>query len=84
MGSETSEPGAGIKPGDRVCAVEGAYKGEVGTALRVVTSRDEGRTSRSVLVSFPEGGADYLDAAALEKAEEDEESRDQGADRRQE
>jgi 8-oxo-dGTP pyrophosphatase MutT (NUDIX family) len=70
MGSETPEPAAGIKAGDRVRAVEGAYKGVVGTALRVVTSKDEGRTSRSVLVSFPAGGADYLDAAALEMAEE--------------
>lgn len=69
MGSETSEPAVGIKAGDRVRAVEGAYKGVVGTALRVVTSRDEGRTSRSVLVSFPAGGADYLDAAKLEKTE---------------
>jgi len=74
MESETTEPGAGIKAGDRVRAVEGAYAGEVGTALRVVTSRDEGRTSRSVLVSFPAGGADYLDAGALVKAEEDKES----------
>ncbi|HEX8720189.1 MAG TPA: hypothetical protein VF736_06085 [Pyrinomonadaceae bacterium] len=70
MGGEAAEQGAGIKAGDRVRAVEGAYKGEVGTALRVVTSRDEGRTSRSVLVTFPAGGADYLDADALEKAEE--------------
>lgn len=76
MESETSEPGVGIKAGDRVRAVEGAYKGEVGTALRVVTSRDEGRTSRNVLVSFPAGGADYLDAGALVKAEEDKESGD--------
>jgi hypothetical protein len=51
-------------------AREGAFKGEVGTALRVVTSRDEGRTSKSVLVSFPAGGADYLSADAPEKAEE--------------
>ncbi len=76
MGSETSGPGVGIKAGDRVRAVEGAYRGEVGTALRVVTSTDEGRTSHSVLVSFPAGGADYLDASALEKAEGDEESGD--------
>lgn len=72
MRSEISEPSAGIKAGDRVRAVEGAYKGVVGTALRVVTSRNEGRTSRTVLVSFPSGGADYLDAAAVEKAEEGE------------
>ena len=70
MTGEAAERGTGIKAGDRVRAVEGAYKGVVGTALRVVTSRDEGRTSRTVLVSFPEGGADYLDAAALEKADE--------------
>ena len=69
MSSETSEPGAGIKAGDRVRALDGAYKGRVGTALRVVMSRDEGRTSHSILVSFPAGGADYLDAGMLEKAE---------------
>ena len=55
--SEAAYPGAVIKAGDRVRALEGAYKGKVGTALRVVTSRDEGRTSESVLVSFPAGGA---------------------------
>jgi hypothetical protein len=76
MSSEIPEPTARIKAGDRVRAVEGAYKGVVGTALRVVTSKDEGRTSRSVLVSFPAGGADYLDAAALEKTEEGEVSVD--------
>lgn len=69
MLSETADPGARIKAGDRVRALDGAYKGRVGTALRVVTSRDEGRTSHSILVSFPAGGADYLDAGALEKAE---------------
>jgi hypothetical protein len=69
MLGETTEPGAAIKAGDRVRALDGAYKGRVGTALRVVTSRDEGRTSHSILVSFPAGGADYLDADALEKAE---------------
>ena len=76
MGSETPEPTARFKAGDRVRAVEGAYKGVVGTALRVVTSRNEGRTSRTVLVSFPAGGADYLDAAALEMVEEGEASVD--------
>ncbi len=77
MRSETSGPRDGIKAGDRVRAVEGAYKGEVGTALRVLTNRNEGRTSRSVLVSFPAGGADYLDVGALVKAEgDDEESGD--------
>jgi hypothetical protein len=70
MWNGTPEPRAGIKAGDRVRALEGAYKGKVGTALRVVTSRDEGRTSESVLVSFPAGGADYLDVGVLEKAEQ--------------
>jgi transcription antitermination factor NusG len=65
-----TEPNTEIKAGDRVRAREGAFKGEVGTALRVVTSRDEGRTSCNVLVSFPAGRADYLSAEALEKAEE--------------
>lgn len=76
MRSETAERGAGIKAGDLVRALDGAYKGKVGTALRVVTSRDEGRTSRSILVSFPEGGADYLDASAMEKAEQGEAASD--------
>lgn len=67
--SEMADPRAGIRAGDRVRALDGAYKGRVGTALRVVTSSDEGRTSQSILVSFPAGGADYLDAGALEKAE---------------
>jgi hypothetical protein len=69
MMSEAASPGAGIKVGDCVRALDGAYKGKVGTALRVVTSSDEGRTSESVLVSFPAGGADYLNADALEKTE---------------
>jgi hypothetical protein len=69
MLGEAADHGAGMKAGDRVRALDGAYKGRVGTVLRVVTSRDEGRTSQSILVSFPAGGADYLDAAALEKAE---------------
>jgi hypothetical protein len=73
MSGETPDPGAGIKAGDHVRALDGAYKGRVGTALRVVTSRDEGRTSQSILVSFPAGGADYLDAGALEKADTPEE-----------
>ena len=72
MASEAADPGAGIRAGDCVRALDGAYKGKVGRALRVVTSRDEGRTSRCVLVSFHAGGADYLDAGALEKAEEGE------------
>jgi hypothetical protein len=69
MVSEAADPGSGIKAGDRVRALEGAYKGKVGTALRVVTTLDEGRTSESVLVSFPAGGADYLSTDALEKTE---------------
>ena len=69
MASEVAEHGGRIKAGDSVRALDGAYKGKVGTALRVVTTRDEGRTSESVLVSFPAGGADYLNAEALEKAE---------------
>jgi hypothetical protein len=69
MLSEAADPGAGIKAGDHVRALDGAYKGKIGTALRVVTTRDEGRTSESVLVSFPAGGADYLAADALEKAD---------------
>ena len=67
MMGERPDPGTGIKAGDCVRALDGAYKGMVGTALRVVTNRDEGRTSESVLVSFPAGGADYLDVDALEK-----------------
>jgi len=73
MASEAANPGTNIKAGDRVRALDGAYRGRVGTAVRVVTSRDEGRTSESVLVSFPAGGADYLDACALEKAEKSKE-----------
>lgn len=69
MTSEAADHGSGIKEGDHVRALEGAYKGKVGTALRVVTTSDEGRTSESVLVSFPAGGADYLDAGALEKTD---------------
>ena len=68
MTSEAADTGAGIKAGDHVRALEGAYTGQVGTALRVVKTSDEGRTSESVLVSFPAGGADYLDATVLEKA----------------
>lgn len=69
MSGQMAEPGANIKAGDRVRALDGAYKGSVGTALRVVISHDEGRTSHSILVSFPAGGADYLDIDALERAE---------------
>jgi hypothetical protein len=66
-------PDTEIKVGDFVRARAGAYVGKVGTALRVVTTRDEGRTSESVLVSFPAGGADYLNVQELEKAEQGEE-----------
>jgi hypothetical protein len=69
MTSEAADCGADIKAGDHVRALEGTYKGEVGTALRVVKTSDEGRTSESVLVSFPAGGADYLNADALEKTD---------------
>ena len=65
--------GTEIKAGDFVRARDGAYKGKVGTALRVVRVSDEGRTSENVLVSFPAGGADYLNANSLEKAKEGEE-----------
>lgn len=58
-----------IRAGDHVRALEGAYKGRVGTAVRVVRLSDEGRTSENVLVSFPTGGADYLNADSLEKTE---------------
>ncbi|MDQ3803013.1 MAG: hypothetical protein M3416_04055 [Acidobacteriota bacterium] len=68
-----ANPETGIKVGDRVRARDGAYKGEVGTALRVVTTRDEELTSDKVLVSFPAGGADYLNAHELEKAEKGDE-----------
>ena len=64
-----AEPATEIKVGDRVLAREGAFKGKVGTALRVVETNDEGRASRNVLVSFPAGGADYLSAEALEKTD---------------
>ena len=61
--------GTEIRAGDHVRALDGAYKGKVGTAVRVVRVSDEGRTSEIVLVSFPAGGADYLNADSLEKAE---------------
>lgn len=70
MFSEAANTGAGIKAGDYVRALDGRYKGQIGTALRVVTTSDEGRTSESILVSFPAGGADYLDSRAVEKSEE--------------
>jgi ribosomal protein L24 len=67
--SDTAEPETEIKAGDLVLALDGVFKGKVGTALRVVSSRDEGRTSCNVLVSFPSGGADYLSVEVLEKAD---------------
>ncbi len=69
MASEKADRGTEIKAGDSVRPRDGAYKGKVGTALRVVTTRDEGRISESVLVIFPAGGADYLSTDALEKTE---------------
>jgi hypothetical protein len=66
------DPDTEIKVGDFVRARAGAYEGKVGTALRVVTTRDEGRTSESVLVSFPAGGADYLNVQELEKTGQEE------------
>ena len=65
-------PSTEIKVGDYVRARAGAYEGKVGTALRVVTTLDEGRTSESVLVRFHAGGADYLNVQELEKAEQGE------------
>ena len=67
MECKMENPDTEIKVGDFVRARAGAYEGQVGTALRVVTTRDEGRTSESVLVSFPAGGADYLNVQELEK-----------------
>lgn len=61
-----------IKVGDSVRARGGIYKGEVGTALRVVKTRDKELNSDKVLVSFAAGGADYLNAHELEKAEQGE------------
>ncbi|HEV3469652.1 MAG TPA: hypothetical protein VG148_10050 [Pyrinomonadaceae bacterium] len=68
-----AEQDAGIKVGDRVRARAGAHEGKVGTAMRVVTTRDTELSSDNVLVVFPAGEADYLDAGALEKAEKGEE-----------
>ena len=62
-----------IKVGDRVRARAGAHEGKVGTALRVVATRDVELSSDNVLVIFPAGEADYLNADALEKAEHGEE-----------
>jgi hypothetical protein len=63
----------GIKVGDRVRARGGAHEGKVGTAMRVVATRDLELSSDKVLVIFPAGEADYLNADALEKAEKGEE-----------
>lgn len=63
----------GIKVGDRVRARAGAHEGKVGTALRVVATRDLELSSDNVLVIFNAGEADYLNADALEKADKGEE-----------
>lgn len=68
-----AEQETGIKAGDRVRSRAGAHEGEVGTALRVVATRDLELSSDHVLVVFPAGEAEYLDAGALEKAEQGEE-----------
>ncbi|HWS55933.1 MAG TPA: hypothetical protein VN228_17470 [Pyrinomonadaceae bacterium] len=68
-----AEQDKGIKVGDRVRARAGAHEGKVGTALRVVATRDMELSSDNVLVVFPAGEADYLNADALEKAEKGEE-----------
>lgn len=62
-----------IKVGDRVRARGGAHEGKVGTALRVVETRDLELSSDNVLVIFNAGEADYLNADALEKTEKGEE-----------
>jgi transcription antitermination factor NusG len=64
-----SEHHTEIKVGDSVRARAGAFKGRVGTAMRVVTTHDEELISESVLVSFPAEGADYLNVSELEKLE---------------
>ena len=58
-----------IKVGDRVRARAGAHEGKVGSVLRVVETRDAELSSDKVLVIFPADEADYLNADALEKAE---------------
>lgn len=68
-----AEQDTSIKVGDRVRARAGAHEGKVGTALRVVATRDMELSSDNVLVIFPAGEADYLSANALEKAEKGEE-----------
>lgn len=68
-----AEQDTGIKVGDRVRARAGPHEGKVGTALRVVATRDVELSSDNVLVIFPAGEADYLNANSLEKAERVEE-----------
>lgn len=68
-----AEQDTGIKVGDRVRARAGAHEGKIGTALRVVATRDLELSSDNVLVIFSAGEADYLTADALEKAEKAEE-----------
>ena len=68
-----AEQNMGIKVGDRVRARTGAHEGKVGTALRVVVTRDAELSSDKVLVIFSAGEADYLDTEAVEKAENGEE-----------
>lgn len=63
----------GIKVGDRVRARTGAHEGKVGTALRVVVTRDAELSSNKVLVVFSASEADYLDTDSVEKAETGEE-----------
>lgn len=58
-----------IKVGDRVRPRAGAHEDEVGTAMRVVATRDAELSSDNVLVVFPAGEAEYINADALEKAE---------------
>jgi hypothetical protein len=72
LGRKMAEQDDGIKVGDRVRARAGAHRGKVGTARRVVTTRDAELSSDNVLVIFPAGEADYLDADALEKADKGE------------
>lgn len=64
-----TEQDTGIKVGDSVRACAGDHQGKVGTALRVVTTRDAELSSDNVLVVFPAGEAAYLTADALEKTE---------------
>lgn len=67
------EQGTEIKAGDKVRARAGAHEGKVGTALRVVATRDAELSSDNVLVIFPAGESDYLNADALERAEKGDE-----------